>query len=149
MVHRELWVEASGKTAAYVREHLDFAGARQVAMLRKTSTEIATGESGVETWYLVTSAPPGRADARWLLKTIRGHWGIENKVHHVKDRTWREDAQKTRKPKLGAVLALLRVVVLNGLRVGPGFRRGASLAEKSRQCLLQPMRAMRLTGSKR
>jgi hypothetical protein len=29
-----------------------------------------------------------------LLALIRGHWDIENKLHHVKDRSMREDAER-------------------------------------------------------
>lgn len=129
-----------------MRERLDFAGAQQVALLRKTTRNIDTGKTTVENWYLITSVARALATGRFFLDTARRHWGIENKLHHVKDRTWLEDDQKTRQRGSGAVLALLRNAVVNGLRVGPGFRKGASLAEKSRHCLFQPMRAMRLAG---
>jgi hypothetical protein len=31
-----------------------------------------------------------------LLELIQGHWGIENKLHHVKDRSMREDQERCR-----------------------------------------------------
>ena len=50
----------------------------------------------VEVTYAVTSLPPARADARALLGHLRGHWGIENKVHYVRDVTFDEDRSQTR-----------------------------------------------------
>ena len=35
-------------------------------------------------------------EAAELAAWIRGHWGIENLLHHVRDRTFREDDSKIR-----------------------------------------------------
>ncbi|NQU45361.1 hypothetical protein HQ520_18935, partial [bacterium] len=48
--------------------------------------------------------PQGRPEA--LIRVARRHWEIENRLHHTKDRTLAEDADRTR---LGAtILARLR-----------------------------------------
>lgn len=146
---REVWEDPTGQTADYVRERLDFAGARQVVMLRKTVATIKTGKAEQECWFLITSVPPERATPEWMMRKVREHWKIENKLHHVKDRTWREDDQKTRQAGLGAVLALLRTVAVNALQLARGFGRWKSMASRSRHCLFQPMRAMRLAGIKK
>ncbi|MFF8103501.1 transposase [Streptomyces sp. NPDC016640] len=49
-------------------------------------------------------AATGSAFAAW----IRGHWKIENQLHHVRDRTFREDASKIRPRHLPRVMAGLR-----------------------------------------
>lgn len=43
-------------------------------------------------------------------KLIRGHWGIENRLHHPKDRTMKEDRCRAR-CYCGANMALIRSVV--------------------------------------
>ncbi len=69
-----------------------------------------------EVSYYVTSLPAVRADAGALAHRIRGHWGIENKSHWVRDETFGEDACQTRTGSapqvraacLNLVIALLR-----------------------------------------
>ena len=53
-------------------------------------------------------------EARACAAAVRGHWGIENRNHHVRDRTLGEDASRIRhKP---GVFARLRSFALNILR---------------------------------
>lgn len=47
-------------------------------------------------------------------RAVRGHWGIENRLHHVRDRTLREDASRIRHK--AACFARLRTWALNLLR---------------------------------
>lgn len=58
--------------------------------------------------YAISSSP---ASAQHLLHAWRGHWGIENRVHHVRDTVFGEDACRAR--AAGPVLAVLRNVVLS------------------------------------
>ena len=69
-----------------------------------------------EVTYAATSLPPGRADARALLGHLRGHWGIENKVHYVRDVTFDEDRSQTRTGAGPQVMAALRNLALTLLR---------------------------------
>jgi len=62
----------------------------------------------VEISYAITSAPPARADAARLLHALRGHWGIENKVHHVRDVTFDEDRSQIRTAAAPQVFAACR-----------------------------------------
>lgn len=41
--------------------------------------------------YAITSVPPQQADAAPLARHWRGHWGIENRAHWVRDVVWDED----------------------------------------------------------
>lgn len=54
------------------------------------------------------------ASAKVLAQAIRGHWGIENQVHYVKDVTLREDASRIRQSP--GIFARLRSFALNLLR---------------------------------
>lgn len=44
-----------------------------------------------ETTYYLTSLSQKKASKEYLLNAIQNHWGIENKLHYVKDVTFDED----------------------------------------------------------
>jgi hypothetical protein len=50
------------------------------------------------------------------LALSRGHWGIENRLHLVRDATCREDACRTRSGTAPQVLAAFRNTALSCLR---------------------------------
>ena len=87
-------------------------------MLRCTCqrVDLATGEIGEEVGYGVTSQPPAAASAAEVEALWRGHWTIENRVHHVRDRTLGEDAGKVRVGRAPQALAALRNGLLGLLR---------------------------------
>ena len=60
----------------------------------------------------ITSLPRERAGAKALLGLTRGHWGIENGLHGVRDGTFREDASRIRKGSSAEVMAILRNIVI-------------------------------------
>jgi len=53
------------------------------------------------------------ADAAMLAAAIRGHWGIENRVHWEKDVTLKEDKNGIRKGQAPENLSLLKNIALN------------------------------------
>jgi predicted transposase YbfD/YdcC len=74
-------------------------------------TKSQTWHSRQETsWYVCTRALTADCGARW----IRGHWGIENRCHYVRDVSLSEDASRIRMNP--GVFAQLRTWALNGLR---------------------------------
>jgi predicted transposase YbfD/YdcC len=60
----------------------------------------------------ITSLSRQRADATTLLRLTRGHWGIENGLHGVRDGALREDASRIRKGSSPQVMAVLRNIVI-------------------------------------
>ena len=60
----------------------------------------------------ITSLPRERAGAKALLGLTRGHWGIENGLHGVRDGTLREDASRIRKGSATQVMAIVRNIVI-------------------------------------
>jgi len=58
---------------------IEFAGAAQVAQLRRTVTK--KGKKTVEVVYLITSDHD--ADPATLAAWVRSHWHIENKLHRA------------------------------------------------------------------
>ena len=112
-------------------DYLDFPGAAQCFQLTRTRTlrERSTGElkTTTETVYGVTSLPREQADAGRLLAIIRAHWGIENKVFHVRDQTMGEDACRVRKRSAPVIFSTLRNSVLNLLQCLGVKNRAAQL----------------------
>lgn len=51
-----------------------------------------------------------------MLALSRGHWGIENRLFHVKDDSFGEDRHVLQSHTAGAILSRLRTTALNLLR---------------------------------
>lgn len=94
---------------------LDWPGVAQVGRLERTVT--ASGAVTAEVQYMITSVPRGRADASALLGWLRGHWGVENRLHDVRDVTMGEDANRTRSGSGPQVLAAMRNLAISKLRL--------------------------------
>ncbi|MFD6321505.1 hypothetical protein ACFWOL_01230 [Streptomyces sp. NPDC058442] len=67
--------------------------------------DFTSGKLTIERVYLLTSLPPGAVSGAQLAAWIRGHWKIENLLHHVRDRTFREDDSKIHIGRLPRVMA--------------------------------------------
>jgi predicted transposase YbfD/YdcC len=92
---------------------IEFAGAAQVAQLRRTVTR--NGSKTVEVAYLITS--DRRADPETLAAWVRGHWEIENKLHWVRDVTYQEDKSLVRTGNAPRIMATLRSLAVSLLRL--------------------------------
>lgn len=75
--------------------------------VRKTGEKVET-----EVVFGITSLPRERAGAKRLLALTRGHWGIENGLHGVRDGTLREDASRVRKGSAPQTMAIVRNIVV-------------------------------------
>jgi predicted transposase YbfD/YdcC len=131
------------ESSTLLNNYLDWPGVAQV--LRRTChrTLLKRGQVGQETTYFITSLPPEEANAEALAGLLRGHWTIENKVHHVRDATMREDACTVRTGTAAQALAALRNGVLNVLR-GKAVR---SVAQALRLNAAQTANALRCVGA--
>jgi hypothetical protein len=67
--------------------------------------------------YAITSVPRDLADASTLLAWWRGHWGIENRLHWVRDVTLGEDASRIRTGSAPQLMAALRNAGISLLRI--------------------------------
>lgn len=88
----------------------DWPGIEQV--FRLTRERKTKGEVEGEVIYGIASRPRERCTAKDLLGQTRGHWGIENGLHHVRDVTLREDASRIRSGAAPQVMAILRNIVV-------------------------------------
>jgi predicted transposase YbfD/YdcC len=81
--------------------------------LEITRERTVNGKTTVEVEYAMTSLKPEEADAKRLSGLLRGHWGIENGLHYVRDVTLGEDACRVRKDSAPQVLAAVRNAVIH------------------------------------
>ena len=80
-----------------------------------------------ETRYYITSL---LEEARPLAQRIRGYWGVENKVHYVRDVTQGEDTSRIRTTPLIGLFVQARNLALNLYREH-GF---TNMAQAKRRC---------------
>ena len=78
------------------------------------SQGIRDGRPVDETRYYVTSL---RTSAKALLRQVRNRWSIENSWHWVCDVTLREDAHRYRETNGVQIVAMLRTMAINSLRL--------------------------------
>jgi len=104
------------EVTATLAEHLapSWPGLAQVCRL--TRARVVRGKTSHETVYAITSLAAETAGAARLLELSREHWGIENKLHYVRDVTCREDQARTNAGHAPQVLAALRNATLTLLR---------------------------------
>jgi len=89
---------------------------RAVKVIRRRRA--GTAKPSVEVVYAVTSLDHRAADAQLLALWLQGHWAIENRVHHVRDVTQREDASRIRLGSGPQMMAALRNTATNIARLG-------------------------------
>ena len=94
-----------------LNDYCGWPGLAQVFRLERTWRE--RGEAKRALHYGITSLPPQHADAARLLALKRGHWGIENGLHYVKDQVLGEDASQVRLGAGPMVLATCRDTALS------------------------------------
>jgi len=94
---------------------LDFAGAVQVAQIRRTRTQ--AGNKSVEVVYVITSLPSTQASPTQIATWVQGHWGIENKLHWVRDVIFDEDRSSIRTGNAPRVMATLRSTAISVLHL--------------------------------
>ena len=117
----------------------DFPGLRQVAQIKKRVVFLKTGAVCEDTRYLLSSLRPEQASAARLLALIRGHWGIENRLFHVKDDSFGEDRQVLGLHRSGLVMSLLRATAINLLRGdSPLWPAGEPLTGRAQRVSVHP-----------
>jgi predicted transposase YbfD/YdcC len=95
-----------------------------------------------ETVYAVTSLDVHQAGPRELGDLVRGHRAVENASHHVRDRTFAEDASTVHTGNAPRAMAALRNLAIGALRL-----LGAdNIAKTTRAIRDDPERAARILG---
>ena len=104
------------RTSGELEGYSSFPGLKQVVEVRKKVVRLKTGEVAESRHYGITSLCAEQAGPERLLHLMRGHWGIENGLFHVKDDGFGEDRQVFQSHRSGTVASLLRATALNLLR---------------------------------
>jgi len=122
---------------------LGFPGAAQVFLLERYTTRTVRKRPKGSRRYKkvqvrtavavlgVTSLSAREAGPEHLAGYVRGQWTIENKIHWVRDVTFREDASQVRTPPRVRAMATLRNLVI-GLIRHAGYTRIAATVRKIR-----------------
>jgi predicted transposase YbfD/YdcC len=104
------------------------AQALQIVRRRKVK-----GKWSRETCYAVTSLTITQATSAQLAAIIRGHWGIEDRLHWVRDNDFGEDSSQVRTAAGPQIMASLRNLVVTILRLAGAASIAAALRYHARR----------------
>jgi predicted transposase YbfD/YdcC len=126
--------------AATGARRLRFPHAKQALRLVRERIDIRTGTITHEVVYAITDLTFEQAGPAALADMIRGHWTIENAVHHIRDVTYREDASQVRAGAAPRIMATLRNISI-GLAKTAGH---ANIAAATRRLDHHPEQMIKL-----
>jgi predicted transposase YbfD/YdcC len=139
-------------SSALSAEYCGWVGLQQVLRIERHRINKRTGACEVHVCYGITSLSPDHADAKRLAAILRGHWGIENRLHWVRDVILGEDASRIRTGHAPQVMAIFRNVAVSFLGLldydspTEGFRHFAwNPAEAIKIVTKHPLLAARTT----
>jgi len=92
---------------------IGFPYAKQVIRITRERLVNATGQSSVEVIHAVCSLPFEDARPATIVGWLRQHWGIENRVHWVRDVTFDEDRHHAHTGNSAQILATVRNTAIN------------------------------------
>lgn len=144
------WALADAEQNAYVGSSgthgTPWPHVRQIGAVERHRLQVRRGQiiaSEVAVRYYVTSLAPEQADAKVLLALTRGHWGIENRLHYVRDVTFDEDRSQMRCGAVAQTFAACRNLAIGLLRSAGA----ASIAAAIRTYAARPVDAALLVLS--
>jgi DDE_Tnp_1-associated/Transposase DDE domain len=94
-----------------------FPGAAQVFRLRRDTGDLDGDWTSKEIVFGITSLPPQLAGPAHLNHYERRHWGIENKIHWVRDVTFHEDNSQVRTGTAPRAMATFRNLAISTIRL--------------------------------
>jgi hypothetical protein len=122
---------------AHIRK--PFPHARQAALIERYVTRTVRVKKG-RRWvkkqvksavavFIITSLDAREAAPVHLAGYVRRHWTIENKVHYVRDVTYREDSSRVRTGPRPRIMATLRNLAIGLIRQA-GYTKIAATIRK-------------------
>lgn len=118
------WVRVADATKCGI----DFPHAAQVIVVDRERADLDDQMTSEERSYYITSVRASDADAERLGRHVREHWGIENKLHWVRDWAFDEDRHQLRAPTSTArAMATLRNLAISLLRLAGATNITATL----------------------
>jgi len=117
---------------------ISFPHAKLALQVQRRSRRAGSRRWRTETVYAITDLTLEQTSAAQLADALRAHWGIENRLHWVRDVTFAEDLSQIRTGHGPAVMATLRNLAISLHR-----RAGASnIATACRTVSRHPSRAL-------
>lgn len=90
---------------------------RKVRKRKKNSRRYTTVETRTAVAvFVITSLSAREAEPEHIAGYVRGHWSIENKIHWVRDVTYREDSSRVRTAARPRIMATLRNLAIGLIR---------------------------------
>ncbi|NPV55195.1 MAG: ISAs1 family transposase [Anaerolineae bacterium] len=117
---RECWITSDPEYINYIDPEGHWQKLSSLIILK--ATRVINGETSVQIRYFISSAVFG---ATQIMKFIRQHWEVENKLHWSLDVSFNEDSSRVRTGHAPENLALLRKMALNLLRLNKSKKCGA------------------------
>lgn len=99
----------------WLADRHDWPGLASIVMV--DSVREINGKSQSETRFYITSLTASAAD---IAAYGRDHWAVENSLHWVLDMTFRDDESRVRTDNAPAILAVMKHITANLLRLAPG-----------------------------
>jgi len=108
---RECWSTSNPAYLSLIRGLENWVGLHSVTMI--INTRIIGDKETKQVRYYISSLP---SNAEKILRAVRKHWSIENKLHWILDVALNEDHSRVRKNQAPENLAVLRHIALNLLK---------------------------------
>ena len=121
---------------------VDFPHAAQIVRIRRDRGGLDGVRTSKEIVYAVTDLHPDQAGPAHLAAHARGHWGIENKLHYVRDVSYREDASQIRSGAGPRIMATLRNLAISTLQLAGRNEIAKTLRHNNRD----PSRPLAMLG---
>jgi predicted transposase YbfD/YdcC len=121
---------------------LDFPDAARVFQVTRYRSDRASKKCETHTVHGVTNLTTAHCDPTGIATHLRGHWGIENRLHWVRDVTYNEDASRVRTGTAPRAMATLRNLAISTLRHTGHTNIAAALRKTARD----PTRPLTLFG---
>lgn len=124
---------------------IDFPHAAQAMRIRRRRRSLDQPHRwSTETVYAITDLATHQGKPNQLAGYVRSHWGIENKVHWVRDVTYDEDRSQIRTGTGPQVMAALRNLAISALRLAGATNIAAATRHHSRNHH-RPLTLLRIT----
>jgi hypothetical protein len=135
---RSLWVLPVKQEEPIPR----FPTATQMIQVVRETSALDGGNPRREVAFAITSRNAADASPQELQSFLRGHWGIENRCHWIRDVTFDEDRSRVRLGSGPQVMASLRNLALSVHRMN-GEK---NIAAATRSCSYDNTRPFKLLG---
>lgn len=108
-IRRAIWIAPAG--------HIAFPGAKQVFKILREHLGSFGQTIDYELVYGITTLTAKQAEPAQVATWVKGHWGIENKTHWVRDVTLAEDAQHAYLGSTAQAMATFRNLAIGLIRL--------------------------------